>query len=141
MWNSFKRSAKKFRSRSREKLGRKRPGDDSRLSHSQPDISNSEGQSPGVEGHHDFESLFDSAERRHHDVDRLDNGERSFSDPSMLQNGDTTTSSFDRSRMDEKESEVDSGIAVVEHSVSWTNFTNVKTFLGRFHLIFVGEGW
>ena len=82
--------------------------------YSQPDISPDGKLDNSHQRDEDFETLFDAAQRRNaSQIEYAESGERSFSDPSVLQeNG------LDRSRSEEKESEVDSGIAVVEHSVS-----------------------
>ena len=118
MWNSLKRSAKRFRSRSRDKLTKKNL-DDSRLAQSQPDISNhsEDGHSPGpASTDRDFDVLFAHSSRRQEQLTaRLENGERLASDPS----GEGADG---RSRSEEKDSEIDSGIAVVEHSVSSCGF-------------------
>ena len=81
---------------------------------SQPDISPNGTLDHPHQTDRDFETLFDAAQQRNaSQIEYVESGERSFSDPSMIQeNG------LDRSRSEEKESEVDSGIAVVEHSVS-----------------------
>ena len=113
MWHSLKKSAKRFRSRSRDKLPKKTL-DESRLTHSQPDISNSDCNSPGPSNDQDFDVLFGTSRKRHTHMEHLET-ERSFSDPSVhapMING------HDRSRSEEKDSEIDSGITVVDHSVS-----------------------
>ena len=93
---------------------------------SQPDISPSDTldfshQNPGTHSggtDRDFDTLFDAAQHRNSShIEYLENGERSLSDPSIVQEN-----VLGRSRSEEKESEVDSGIAVVEHSVS-TSFS------------------
>ena len=93
MWNSFKTRAKKMRSRSREKVKSNKSKDEgnSRLSQSQPDISN-HSESPGATPKDkEFDQLFEDAEKRQ-------------------SNGGDNENENER-----KASEEDSGIAVTEN--------------------------
>lgn len=90
---------------------------------SQPDISPNDtlerNQSPGHQSgtDRDFEALFDAANSKTQNrTEYWENGERSFSE-SFIGNG------LNRSRSEEKESEVDSGIAIIEHSVSTLDYS------------------
>lgn len=103
MWNSFKKSARKFRSRSREKV--KNKSKEERLSNSNPDLSNGSESPPGTaKKEKGFDKLFEDAEKRQRQSGEEDGGQGSSE------------------RVNSKESEVDSGIAVVENVSYFIHF-------------------
>ena len=127
LWNQFKNKTKKWRSRSAEKLRTKNSISQGHASYhessmvrSHPDIWRTSQEfarrySESAPAQDD-DSLWGQQEgRAHAQEDRLDQGELDYSVPSP---DHVIEPSRNHGNQEEKESEVDSGIAVVEQSVS-----------------------
>ncbi|XP_064650930.1 multiple C2 and transmembrane domain-containing protein 1-like isoform X5 [Lineus longissimus] len=110
-WNSIKRSTRKLRVRSKDRLSSEKK--EEKVAQSQPNI-NTHSNSQQT-----FESIFGTADHQRGQVQQGFQNERSFSDPGNLDEGERPprgTLEHSKSMPVERDEEVDSGIAVVENA-------------------------